>query len=212
METKPFYVSLEKNPVISVKVIPGHFTTSNSHISHYLDMGTMKTNATVAREVARELAIPYRTTMFVETIVCMEKTEVIGAYLAEELTRYGTSVVNSEHDINVVTPINSINGKLVFQDSMIELISNRSVVLLIASISSGRTIEKAVECLTYYGGKLVSISSLFSAAPEARKIHSMFTSKDIPGYKTFFPTECEMCKAGQKLNALVSSEGYMEIK
>ncbi|MDR1566701.1 MAG: hypothetical protein LBS48_05400 [Treponema sp.] len=58
MEKNVFSISLVKNPVISIKVIPGHFTTSNAHSNYYLDVSDLKADALVARDVARELAIP----------------------------------------------------------------------------------------------------------------------------------------------------------
>jgi len=161
---------------------------------------------------ARELAVPYLTTTLIDTIVCMEKTEIIGAYLAHELLQEGTSVVNSGSEIHVVTPMYN-QGNLIFRDSMIEWISNKSVLLLVASISSGRTVEGTLDCLSYYGGKLAGISTLFLASSVAvkQKIHTLFTSEDIPEYKLFTPGECEMCKAGLKLDAIVNSEGYTKI-
>ena len=213
MDSKAFIVSLEKNPLISIKVIPGHFATANAHLSHYLDVGTLKFNALVARNVAQELAIPFLSSTLIDTIVCMENTHVIGAYLAEELLREGTSVINSDGDINIVAPKHDVNGRLIFHDSEIEWITNRRILLLVTTVSSGRTLEKALECLDYYNGKIVGISSLFMSSLENREqqIQTLFTADDIPGYKTFASGECEMCSAGIKLEAIVSSDGYTKI-
>jgi orotate phosphoribosyltransferase len=212
MESGAFRVSLEKNPLISINVIAGHFATSNIHINHYLDFSTMKSNASIARDVARELAIPYLSSSIVDTIVCMERTTVIGAYLAEELLQYGTSVMNSGGDIYVVRPASNINGKLVFKDNAIELINNRNIILLVSTVASGRTVKDALECLGYYGGKVTGISALFTASDNNQGLHALFTAADIPGYKMFIPGDCELCKAGQKLDAIVNSEGYTKIK
>jgi orotate phosphoribosyltransferase len=213
MEEKAFRVSLHKNPIITMKVITGHFTTSHAHVSHYLDVSDMKSNALIARDVARELAIPYLTSTMVETIVCMERTEVVGAYLAEELLQEGMSVVNSSGVIHVVTPINSHNRTLVFQDSTIEWISNRNILLLVASLSSGRTVKSALDCLEYYNGNVVGISSLFLASHEkqVKEVHALFTSEDVQDYRLYSSSECEMCAAGKKLDAIISSEGYTKI-
>ena len=212
MERKAFNISLSKNPLISIKVIPGHFTTSNIHISHYLDMSRLKSNSQIARDVGREMAIPYLSSTIVNTIVCMESTVVIGAYLAQELFEYGPSVVNSGGDIHVVAPLSNINGKLIFQESSLGWISNQNIILLVASISSSRTVNSALECLEYYGGRVVGISALFVATPNTRKVNALFTAGDIPDYRMFSPGECEICKAGQKLDAIISSEGYTKIK
>jgi len=213
MDSNTFSVILEKNPIISIRITPGHFSTSFNHTNYYLDVSTLKANAFIARDVARELAAPYISTAIVDTIVCMENTKVIGAFLAQELLQEGTAVMNSGSDIHVVTPMNSIDGKMIFYDNELEWISNRHILLLTASVSSGRTLERALECLSYYNGILAGISALFvfSGVMDHLKIHSLFTSDDMPGYKVHSINNCEMCKAGQKLDALVSSEGYKKI-
>ena len=213
METKAFTVSLEKNPAITIKVIPGHFTTSNAHSNNYLDVSELMYNVKVARDVATQLARPYMSSTLVDTIVCMERTDVIGAYIAQELLQYGVSVINSGSEIHVVKPLSNANGNLIFQDNMIEWISNRNIILLVASISSGRTVTAEIECIGYYGGRLSGISALFmtSQAMLKQEVHALFTSDDIPGYKLFSTAECEMCRAGIKLDALINSDGYIKI-
>lgn len=213
MKRESFTVSLTKNPSIEMNVIPGHFTTSHLHMTHYLDLDNLKTNASVAREVARELALPYLTGTLVDTIVCMEKSEIIGAYMAEELMQAGTSVLNSDRDIHVVTPISNVNRNLMFKSNMQELIFNRNIILLVSSVSSGITLNSALECLSYYGGVLVGISTLFNANPKNNKqeIYSMFTNEDVPDYHLYNPNDCPMCKVGQKLDAIIVHDGYVKI-
>ena len=214
MESKAFIISLEKNPSISVKVIPGHFTTSSAHLSHYLDVSGLKSNAMVARDIAREMATPYLSSTLVETIVCMEKTEVIGAFLAQELLQSGMSAINGgSGEIHVVSPISNSLGQLSFNSSTMKVITNRSVILLVASVSGGRTLDSTLDCMMYYNAKIAGISALFMAStdPQEQDIHTLFTSADIPGYRFFSSRKCEMCQEGQKLDALISSEGYTKI-
>ena len=213
MEDKSFNVSLTKNQVFTVRVIPGHFTTSTLHSTHFIDVAELKANATVARNVARELAIPYISTTLVNTIVCMENTKVVGAYLAQELLTEGLSVMNSGGEIHVVTPMSNISGNLIFYDSEIKWVADQNVILLTTLVSSGRTLDRALECLSYYGGNIVGISALFRVSDEKQEheVHSLYTSDDIPGYKLSDISNCEMCAAGQKLDAIISSEGYTKI-
>jgi len=213
MEGKAFNVSLEKNPAISIRVIPGHFTTSSAHISHYLDVTRLKSNARAAKFAAKELAATYISSTFIETIVCMENTDVIGAFLAAELLKDGAPVINSGGDINIITPMSNVSGKLIFHDSELELIRDKNIFLLLATVSSGRTLDSALECLGYYGGKIAGVSTLFLALNNElrRDVHALFTSDDIEGYTISDHTACPMCKAGVKLDAIISSEGYTKI-
>ena len=66
---------------IQMKVFTGHFVTPHSHITRYLDMTTLKTRASEASAVAETLAQRYSMQTIVDTIVCLDNTEVIGAYL-----------------------------------------------------------------------------------------------------------------------------------
>ena len=211
--SKAFKVKLSKNPAIVTKVIPGHFTTSHSHLTHYLDLDNLKTNSSLARAVAVEFARPYLTNTLVDTIVCTEGTELIGAYLAEELKRNGISVMNSGKEIYVVTPVNNVNRQLTFQSNIQELIVGHNVILLATSISSGITIKSALDCLAYYGVNLVGISALFNSFTKDldHEINYLFTEEDIPGYQKFSPGDCEMCKSGRKLDAIVMHGGYTKI-
>ncbi|HCS75018.1 MAG TPA: hypothetical protein DIW17_14225 [Clostridiales bacterium] len=211
--SKAFNVKLSNNPSIITKVIPGHFTTSHSHLTHYLDLDNLKTNSSLARSVAVEFARPYLTTTLVDTIVCMEGTELIGAYLAEELKKGGVSAINSGKEIYVVTPVNNVNRQLTFQSNIQELIIDHNLILLVSSISSGITIKSALDCLAYYGGKLVGISALFNSFTKdlEQEINYLFTHEDIPDYQKFSPGDCEMCNSGRKLDAIVMHGGYTKI-
>lgn len=213
--SKEFNVKLSKNPNIVTKVIPGHFTTSHSHLTHYVDLDNLKTNSTLAKAVAVEFARPYLTTTIVDTIVCMEGTELIGAYLADELSSERLSSMNSGKGIYVVTPMNNVNRQLTFQSNIQELIVNHNVILLVSSISSGITIKSALDCLAYYGANLVGISALFNSftsdLDQNQKINYLFTHEDIPGYQKFRPGDCEMCKSGRKLDAIIMQGGYTKI-
>jgi orotate phosphoribosyltransferase len=143
----------------------------------------------------------------------MEKTEAIGAYLAEELTRDGGQAINAGGEIHILTPISNVKGFLIFSDSALEWILNRDILLLVASISSGRTVHTALDCIRYYGGSLVGISALFLNIPEENPdFNALFTCEDIPNYKTYEIHDCALCKAGHSLEAIISSEGYTRIE
>ena len=61
---------------IQLKMIPGHFVTSQSHITHYLDLTTMKSRCAEAQRIASALAANYEASIPVDTIVCMDGLEV----------------------------------------------------------------------------------------------------------------------------------------
>ena len=53
MEERMFKVYASGDEKIQLKVIPGHFATPQSHISHYLEMTTMKTRCAEASRIAK---------------------------------------------------------------------------------------------------------------------------------------------------------------
>ena len=195
---------------IQLKMIPGHFVTSQSHITHYLDLTTMKSRCAEAQRIASALAANYEASIPVDTIVCMDGTEVIGAYLANALTENGIVSMNQHQTIYIMTPEVHSSGQLIFRDNLQPMIKNKNVLLLLASATTGKTIKQSIECIEYYGGSISGISAIFSATDEVagHEVHSLFSKKDIDDYASYSVGECPMCKAGKKIEAIVNSYGY----
>jgi orotate phosphoribosyltransferase len=212
MDNDFFIISSQKNPKITVRVVAGHFATNSAHRSHYIDIFDLMASASIARDAARELAMPYRTSTLVDAIVYMDNTEILAAFLADELLQAGMSVMNEGREILLLTPMVSSDGHFIFHQTVQEKIKNKNVVLMVASLSTGATVSRVQECLAYYDCKLVGISAVFSVYPEldGREIHSLFDCADIPDYHFFKPSECRMCGEGRKIDAIISSDGYTE--
>ena len=92
------------NPKLEVSLISGHFATRHSHNSHYIDITRMKHEHTMAREAAMTLAQRYAYEKGVDTIVCLDGSEVIGTFLARHLAKNTLFAVNGSKNINIVTP------------------------------------------------------------------------------------------------------------
>ena len=82
-----------------LKVTPGHFATNHAHINYYLDMTTLKTRLSEAQEIARSLSGLFLYDTVVDTIVCLEGTQVVGSFLAEELTSADVLSMNAHKNI-----------------------------------------------------------------------------------------------------------------
>ena len=139
----------------------------------------------------------------------MDGSEVIGAFLARQLTQKILFSVNNNKSICVVTPEYDSNGQLLFRENLVSMIHGRNMLLLISTVNSGKTARRALDCIQYYGGKTQGIAAVFSAIPDLDGIPvlSLFTPADIPGYETYPTGECRMCKAGQRIDALANSYG-----
>jgi orotate phosphoribosyltransferase len=93
------------------------------------------------------------------------------------------------------------------------MIKKKNVLLLLASATTGQTIAKASQALTYYGAKISGISAVFSAANSLMgiPIKSLFTIADIPEYKAYNPEGCALCREGISIDAFANGYGYSRI-
>lgn len=198
------------NPKMEVTVYDGHFATRHSHNTHYIDITRMKHEHTMAREAAMMLAQRYAYDKGVDTIVCLDGSEVIGAFLARHLAKRDRFSVNQDKNINVVTPEYDSNGQLIFRDNLVSMITGQDVLILISTVNSGKTASRCLECVQYYGGKVQGIAAVFSRLEQVENIpvYSLFTPEDIIGYSSFEPKQCPLCQKGQKIDALANSYGF----
>jgi orotate phosphoribosyltransferase len=210
LEHKTMRVSSSYNNTLNIKVVDGHFATNHSHINKYIDMTTLKSRRRMAMAAAKSMSTEYLATTIVDTIVCMDGTEVIGAYLASALTDNGIVSMNQHQTIYIMTPEVHSSGQLIFRDNLQPMIKGKNVLLLLASATTGKTIKQSLECIEYYGGIISGISAIFSATEEVagHQVHTLFNTKDIPDYMTYPYDKCPMCQAGSKIEAIVNSYGY----
>ena len=202
-----------KKQDLFLRVAKGHFATSHSHINYFIDVTIQKTRLSEARAVAPELVSYYTHTTIVDTILCLDGTEVIGSCMASELTRDGYTNMNAHQTIYVVTPEHTTGSQLLFRENTAPMIAGKHVLILAASVTTGYTAQAAVEAVNYYGGQVVGISSIFSTVDECAgyPVRSIFDPKDLGDYQSFESRECPWCKAGQKIDALVNSFGYSSL-
>lgn len=212
METRKIEVTSNSNKNVKLGLIPGHFATNHSHVNYFVDMTTIKTEYRAARETARELAKAYAHSQQIDTIICLEGTEMIGAFLARDLCENGNGI-NGGLNISVVTPETNMNNQMIFRDNIQKKVYNKNILLLMASVSTGKSISRCMDCLQYYYGKLVGVSAIFSAIEEYNgvTINAAFNKDDIPEYKSSLQHECPLCAAGTRVDAIVNSFGYSKI-
>ena len=204
---------LSKNGSVPLKIIHGHFATNHSHVNCYLDMTTLKTRQSEAELAAQALVHHYVASTIVDTILCLDGTQIIGAYLAKELNRAGFISINAHQTIYVVTPEYDTTSQLIFRDNLVPMIRDKHVLILTASVTTGISARKAMECVQYYGGQTAGIASIFSDVSEIDgvAVQSIFGSEDVSGYATYSTNECPLCKHGAKLDALVNGYGYSKL-
>lgn len=205
------YETKRKN--LFLRVAYGHFATSNRHCNYYIDVVAQKTRLSEAKAVAEELCANFYSTTVVDTILCLDGTEVLGACLAQQLSNGDFINLNAHKSIYVVTPESTNTSQLLFRDNIVPMINGKNVLVLAVSVSSGKTVEAAVDAVKYYGGNVTCVSAIFSTEKECvgLPVYSVFDPKDLENYNNYPVHECPMCKQGQKLDALINCHGYSKI-
>ena len=110
------------NGSLPLRVAKGHFATSHSHINYYVDLAIPKYRLSEAREAARHLAGKYKMGTVVDTILCLDGTEVLGACIARELSDSSRMSMNNLKSINVVTPEHTTGSQLLFRENVVPMI------------------------------------------------------------------------------------------
>ncbi len=202
-----------KHRNLYLRVAKGHFATSHSHINYYIDVTTQKTRLSEAQAVAKELVSYYSSNTIVDTILCLDGTQVIGTCLAEELTKGNFTNLNAHQTIYVVTPEHTTGSQLIFRDNITPMITGKNVLILAASVTTGYTAQAAVEAIKYYNGAVAGICAIFATVDECagQTVHSIFNPNDLEGYASYPYHECPLCKNGQKIDALVNSFGFSKL-
>lgn len=200
-------------PDIVLRVIPGHFVTAHSHINYYIDMSMMKARQNEANAVAAALSDRYLASTIIDTIVCMDGCEVIGAYLANHLTTAGVISMNAHKTIYITTPEFNTNGQLIFRENIQPMIRDKNILLLLASATTGKTVSQAIDSIRYYGGTVTGVSAIFSAASKVYDypINALFTTSDLPDYQTYSHSNCALCKSGHSVDAIANGFGYSRL-
>ena len=114
---------------ILLNVTKGHFATGHSHINYYIDVTAQKFCLSEARKVAIALAREYRASTLIDTILCLDGTEVIAACMASEMTKTGYMNINQNQDMNVLTPERSVGSQLIFRENTAPMINGKNVLI-----------------------------------------------------------------------------------
>lgn len=207
MEKRAYEIFSHVNREISVQVIPGHFATKHSHISHCIDMTKVKSQLNMAKAAAKILADSFISTP-VDTIITLERMKMVGAFMADYLTHAG---INLRQNISVLTP-ELMGDKMILRDNFLPYVMNNHVLLLTASATTGQTVNSGIEGIRYYGGDPVGAATVFGSNFSCDvPVVKLFGLEDIDGYSSYSPQECPLCKKGVKVDAVVNSYGYSKL-
>lgn len=205
------------NSNVRLRLAAGHFATHHSHTNYYIDLTMTKHRLSEAREAAAQLAAAFRPSVVIDTILCLDGTEVLGACLASELTRTGVTSMNAHKTIYVVSPEYTARD-ILFRENAVPMIYGKHVLVLADTVITGNTSRAALEAIRYYGGHPVGVGTIFSCMDELQSgdiacpVHAIFTKQhDLPDFQYVSASDCPMCKQGRPLDAVVNAYGISSL-
>ena len=195
---------------VPLRIARGHFATNHSHINYYIDITYQKTRLSEAKDTACNLVSHFINDTPVDTILCLDGTAVLGTCVAEELTKAGFRTINAHRSIYVVEPEYNANSQIIFRDNIKPMIKGKTVLILMASVSTGYTAKRSMEAIHYYGGHVAGVAAIYRAVDEIAgyPVRSIYSVDDLPDYESYDYRDCPYCKKGRKLDALVNSFGF----
>ncbi len=207
------YLIRTKNSDVYLRVKKGHFATMHSHTNYFVDVTSQKMNLEEAKAVAHELAEGYKAKTIVDSILCIDGMEVIGTCIANELTEDHYLNVNANHPIHVISPEYISGGQMMFRDNLTPMVTGKSVLVLAASVTTGKSALAAIDAINYYGGKVAGVAAIFATVGECdgHPVSSIFDPNDLGDYQSYKPNRCPFCEEGKKIEALVNSYGYSKL-
>ena len=199
-----------KHGKVPLRVAHGHFATNHSHINYYIDITYQKTRLSEAKDSAYQLVSHFINDTPVDTILCLDGTAVLGTCVAEELTKTGFCTINQHQTIYVLEPEYNANSQIIFRDNIKSMISGKTVLILMASVTTGYTANRSIEAIHYYGGHVAGVAAIYRAVDEVAgyPVRSVYSVDDLPDYASYDYRECPYCKQGVPIDALVNSFGY----
>ena len=196
-----------------LRIAKGHFATNHSHINYYIDITYQKTRLTEAKDTASQLVSHFINDTPVDTILCLDGTAVLGACVADELSKVGFRTINAHQSIYVLEPEYSAASQMIFRDNIQPMIRGKHVLVLMASVTTGYTAKRSIEAINYYGGQVAGVAAIYRAVDEVagHPVRSVYSMQDLPDYASYDYRDCPYCKQGIKLDALVNSFGISSL-
>lgn len=207
-------IELKELPIVRgnvpLRYARGHFATNHSHINYYIDITFQKTRLSEAKDSAHQLVSHFINNTPVDTVLCLDGTAVLGACVAEELTASGFRTMNRHQSVYVIEPEYNANSQIIFRHNIQPMIRDKHVLVLMASVTTGKTARRSIEAVGYYGGKVAGVAAIYSATEEVAgyPVRSVYNVNDLPDYQSYDYRDCPFCKEGRRIEALVNSFGY----
>ena len=199
-----------------LKIVKGHFATNHAHTNYYFDLTTVKSRLSEAGGIAQGttygISVSVRYDRRYNRMYGRDRSDRNASCTGADKRTVSCRRTPTK-TIYVIKPEFNSNSQIVFKDNYRAMINGKNVLILTATVTTGLTINKAIEGVQYYGGIIQGISAVFSALENVNgiPIKSVFGLKDVPDYQYSDYRNCPLCKEGKKLDALINPYGYSKL-
>ncbi|MDD2955337.1 MAG: hypothetical protein PHD67_03355 [Oscillospiraceae bacterium] len=171
-----------------------HAAEPGCHMNRRVGTAGLRHSGKLAREAARLLAAPYQAGALVELILCEQGCEVVGSFLACELSGGNALSLNRGCDIRVAAFRWEEERPVLLEP---EPLSGQSVLLLADRLFPP---DKALCCAQWAAAQEAALSgvcALFGTPGKVgwRRVHCLFSAVEVPGFHFWPEEECPLCRA-----------------
>ncbi len=224
------------NKDLKLEVYKGHFASDRFHSNYYIDLTTMKVQLAKAKMTAEAMADKYvhrvktKVSRFgmeymagmssnlasaapIDTIICMDGCEVLGAYVADDLSNYGVSTNNEFGTYNIITPDFDDSGAMIVTDDIQSMLKSKNILILLATAMQGKTLGRVLSTVTEYGGRIIGISVIFSMVDslDGYPVNAVFSKEDLPDFELASDKECSFCDKKVPVDGIITRYGLRKV-
>ena len=88
--------------------------------------------------------------------------------------------MNAHQTIYVITPEYTSGSQIILRDNLAPMVRGKHVLILSASITTGYTVQAAIEAVNYYGGTVAGLSAIFATKKERPEFPPSLTPPACP--------------------------------
>ncbi len=210
---KPEFFPLMQIGGLPLLAAKGHFATRNSHINYFIDVTAQKYSLQGGEAVARQLTNRLKGRFPVESILCMDGTSAIGAFLARDLTSGGGRSLSEGNNIYIIKGELDGRGNLIFRENARYMLEGKHILILTCSLSTGTTAIQGKQSVEYYGGQVVGVAAIYAATHDLAglPVISIFDTGTLTDYASYAPNNCPLCQRGIPIDAVVNTYGFSRV-
>ena len=236
VDMEKIFIPCSYNPELKLEVYKGHFASDRFHSNYYIDLIPMKVQLAKAKLTAEAMADKYvhrvktgarkgigseyaalssdlAMSTPIDTIICMDGCEALGAYVADKLSGYGVSTNNEFGTYNIVTPDFDDSGALLVTDDFQKMLKGKNILILLATAMQGKTLGRILSTVSEYGGHIIGISVIFSMVDslDGYPVNAVFSREDIPDFELSNDKGCELCGKKVPVDGIITRYGLRKI-